>query len=123
MGMDRKTVLIVDNENGIRDLLGMSLAGAGYNPVLCEDGKHAILYISNADLIITDFSMPGGMNGAELTKIAKREKPGMPVIIMTGTPLEIPSDHLADQVIEKPFKFEQLREAVANLLQKGGCHG
>ncbi len=114
--MDKKTILIVDDENGIRDLLGMSLAGAGYNPILCEDGKHAIPHIDSADILITDFSMPG-MNGVELAKIAKQQNPGMPVIIMTCTPRDIPANHPADEVIEKPFGFEQLKKVIADLLK------
>ncbi len=112
-----KTILIVDDEDEIRDMLGKSLATFGYNTLLCEDGEHAIPHINSADVLITDFNM-SGMNGAELTKIAKREKPGMPVIIMTGTPWEIPSDHLADQVIDKPFDIEQLREVIAGFLRR-----
>ncbi len=115
--MDKKTILVVDDEGGLRDLLGMSIANNGYETIICEDSEHAVPRINQADLLITDFNMPGGMNGAELTKIAKREKPNMPVIIMTGTPLDIPSDHLADKVLEKPFKFEQLKEVIADLLQ------
>ena len=114
--MNKKTILVVDDEDGIRDLLGMSLAGTGYNPILCEDGKHAIPHIDSADILITDFSMPG-MNGVELAKIAKQQNPGMPVIIMTGTPGDIPANHPANEVIEKPFRFEQLKKIIADLLK------
>ena len=115
--MDKKTILVVDDEIGIRQLTEMSLAGIGYNPIICENSEQAIPHISSADLLITDLNMPGGINGAELTKIAKREKPNMPVIIMTGDPGDIPADHLADKVICKPFEFEQLKEVIADLLQ------
>jgi DNA-binding LytR/AlgR family response regulator len=50
--------------------------------------------------------MPGGMSGAQLARIAKHEKPGMPVFIVTGTPSLVPDGHLADKVIAKPFKIE-----------------
>ncbi len=115
--MAKKTILVVDDENGIRSMLGEFLAMFDYDTIVCRDSEHAIPYISKADLIITDFNMPPGMNGAELTKIAKREKPGMPVIIMTGTPWDLPVDHRADTVVEKPFKIEQLKKVIANLLQ------
>ncbi len=114
--MDKKTILIVDDENGIRDLLGMSLAGAGYNPILCENSEQAISHINEADLILTDLNM-SEMNGVELVKLAKRQRPELPVIIMTGTPQDVPSNHLADQVIEKPFRFEQLKKIIADLLK------
>ena len=115
--MAKKTILVVDDENGIRSMLGEFMSIFGYDPIICEDGEHAIPNIGKADLIITDFNMPPGMNGTELTKIAKREKPGMPVIIMTGTPWDIPVDHWADAVVEKPFQIEQMKKVIANLLQ------
>lgn len=122
--MAKRTILVVDDENGIRSMLGEFLAMFDYDTIICKDGEHAIPNIGKADLIITDFNMPPGMNGAELTKIAKREKPGMPVIIITGTPWDIPADHWADAVVEKPFRIEQLKKVIANLLNKplGGCY-
>ena len=114
--MAKKTILVVDDVASIRNLLEDFLTSYGYDPILCENGEHAVPYINQADLLITDFNMPPGMNGVELTKIAKREKPGMPVIIMTATPEDVPIDHLADKVIEKPFSIKQLEKAIASLV-------
>ena len=114
--MDRKTILVVNDNEGIRDMLGELLIMRGYDPIICEDGEHAIPYISEVDLLITDFNM-SGMDGIELTKMAKQQKPGMPVIIITGAPEDIPVGHLADQVIEKPFDIGHLKKVIADLLQ------
>lgn len=111
-----KTILVADNERGIRHLLKDFLTFYGYDPITCEDGEHAVSHISSADILITDFNMPPGMNGAELAKIAKRQKPDMPVIIMTGDPRNIPADHLADQVVEKPFEIGKLKKIINDLL-------
>ena len=111
-----KKILVVDDDDGIRYLLEDLLDWVGYSPIICKNGEHAISYIKQADLLITDFNMPPGMNGAELTKIAKREKPSLPVIIMTGNPKDIPANHLADQVIDKPFKNGELEKVIADLL-------
>lgn len=116
----KKTILVVDDRDGVRYTLEGFLAWVGYNVLLCEDGEHAISYINQADLLITDFNMPPGMNGAELTKIAKREKPNLPVIIMTGEPENIPVDHLADKVVEKPFDTKQLEKIIASILKEEG---
>jgi|SRR3989344_2188107 len=113
--MNKKTILVVDDVASIRNLLEDFLIFTGYRPVIYEDGKQAVSHISSADMLITDFNMPG-MNGAELTKIAKRQKPGIPVIIMTGKPEDIPTDHLADAVVEKPFGIE-LSKIIADLFQ------
>ncbi len=114
--MAKKTILIVDDDHGIGKMLGLSIEMLGCAPIICTDGEAAILHIKSVDILITDFNMPG-MNGVELTKLVKQQNPGIPVIIMTGTPLDIPSDHLADQVIEKPFGFEQLKKVIADLLK------
>ncbi len=116
--MEKKIkILIVDDEIGIRQLTGMLLAEVGHSTILCEDGEHAIPHISSADLLISDFNMPG-MNGVELAKIAKRRKPDLPIIIMTGIPGDIPTDHVADKIIEKPFKIAQLEEIINELSRK-----
>lgn len=112
-----KTILVVDDEREMRSLLKDSLTIVGYNVLPCENGGLAIEYISKADLLITDFSMPPGINGAELTEIAKRQKPGLPVIIMTADPGKVPANHLADKVINKPFRVEELKKVIADLLQ------
>ena len=114
--MDKKKILAVDDDRTTRYFLEHFIVETGYSPIICEDGEQAIPHIGSADLLITDLNMPG-INGAELTKIAKREKPDMPVIIITGDPKGVPVDHLADMVIEKPFKFERLKEIVADFLR------
>lgn len=115
---NKKTILVVDDSFVIRDLIGNFLTRIGYDILLCESGKRAACQcVSQADLMITDFNMPGGMDGVELTKVAKSYKPDMPVIIMTGSLLEsLPTNHLADEVISKPFEFEQLKKIIAKLL-------
>ncbi len=110
-----KTILVVDDSKEMRNLLRVCLIELGYKTILCEDGQYAVPHINQADLLITDFNMPK-MNGVELTEVAKREKPDMPVIIMTGAPENVPIDHLADKVIEKPFEIRHLEKVIADLL-------
>ena len=116
--MDKKTILFVDDNKAMRYILKEFLAMSGYSTIICEDGKHAIPHINSADMLITDLNMPGGISGVELTKIAKRKKPGMPVIIMTATPWDVPTtdDNLADAVIDKSFSLKTLREIINNFM-------
>ena len=112
----RKTILIVDDDKVVRIVLKEIIEMLGHNTISDEDGEHATQHISSADLLITDFSMPKGMNGAELAKMAKRERPDLPVIIMTGTLADVPSGHLANAVIEKPFDVELLEKVITDFL-------
>ncbi|MDP2651918.1 MAG: response regulator [bacterium] len=102
-----KTVLVVDDNVVIGRMTEAVLDLLGLNTILCEGGKQAIPRISEADALITDFLMPE-MNGAELVQEAKRQKPGMPALIITGTLADVPKDHLADGVFGKPFYIEEL---------------
>jgi len=116
--MDKKTILFVDDNKAMRYILKEFLAMSGYSTIICEDGKHAIPHINSADMLITDLNMPGGISGVELTKIAKRKKPGMPVMIMTGAPTDIPANHVANEIIEKPFDVKRLRKVISDLLRR-----
>lgn len=103
-----KTVLIVDDTRTMREFLKELIESLGFRTIVCDDGEEAVPHICEADVIITDFLMPK-MNGAELARIAKSQRPEMPVLMVTGTLLnEIPKDHQADKVIEKPFQNEEL---------------
>jgi len=115
---NRKKILVVDDEKSIREILKRFCQYFGYEPILCEHAGQAIHRIAEADLVITDFLMPPGMDGAQLAKIIKTEKNGTPVIILTGTPQEVPNDHPADILIGKPFQLKRLRETIENLLSR-----
>lgn len=113
---NKKKILIVDDEKPIRGILERFCRHFGYEPILCEHAGQAIHRIADADLVITDFLMPPGMNGAQLARVVKTEKKGTPVIIITATPQEVPNDHSADVLIGKPFQLEGLRKTIETFL-------
>ncbi len=116
--MDKKTILIVDDEEGIRDMLERFCQHYGYKSILCENAGQAIHRIADADLVITDFEMPPGMNGVQLAKIIKTEKNGTPVILITGKPWGVPEDNPADVIIPKPFQSEGLQKTIETFLSQ-----
>jgi excisionase family DNA binding protein len=81
----RPRVLVVDDEASIRDLLSRTLALADYDVDLAPDGRTALdrLRIFPYDLLITDLRMPG-IDGLSVIREARRLKPDIPVIIITG---------------------------------------
>jgi len=115
--MDKKTILIVDDDRDLGKMLGITAQMLGYAPILCAGGDEAIPHVKSVDILITDFNMPG-MNGVELAKIAKQQNPDLPVVIMTGTPQDIPIDHLADEIVEKPFGIARLQEIITEFQKK-----
>ncbi len=78
-------VLIVDDEEGIRKVLGISLADVGYEVHTAEDGRVAVQAVKRLlpDIVLTDIRMPG-MNGIDLLGFIKEKFPDIEVIMITG---------------------------------------
>ena len=84
-GDSRYKVLVVDDEEGIRDLLSRTLAMADYDVDTTADGVSALESIRNDGykLVIADLRMPG-MDGLTLIREVKQINPQLPIIIITG---------------------------------------
>lgn len=80
-----KRLLLVDDEEGIRKVLGISLADIGYDIVTAEDGKQGLSLFreQRPPIVITDIKMPV-MDGIELLQQIKRDDPDTEVIMLTG---------------------------------------
>ncbi len=78
-------VLLVDDEEGIRKVLGIYLEDAGYEVHTSDNGFDASKMIESVtpDIILTDIKMPG-MSGLELLKFAKAQNPDTEIIMITG---------------------------------------
>ncbi len=83
--MKPRRVLVVDDEESIRELLRKTLALAAYDVDIAADGGTALglLRASTYDLLVADLKMPG-MDGLTLIRQAKRMQSDLPVIIVTG---------------------------------------
>ena len=85
-------ILLVDDSTSCLDLLGEILTGAGYPCVGVGSGEEA-LETSATDrplAVVTDYSMPG-LDGGELADALNVRHPGLPIILVTGEPLDAPS--------------------------------
>ena len=103
------TILVVDDEVPMRDLLNSILTRDGYRVLLADCGAAAldILECESVDLVISDLKMPG-MNGFELLKRIKADHPEVGVIMVTafGDTYTVKDAILlgADDFVTKPFK-------------------
>lgn len=79
------TILLIDDEQDIRDCLGEMLTGSGYTVLSSGDGLSALELLRGraVDLVITDHSMPG-MDGTEFVRCLRETNSRMPVVYMTG---------------------------------------
>ncbi|MCK4767953.1 MAG: response regulator, partial [Desulfobacula sp.] len=82
---DQVSILIVDDEEDIRDVLEIALKDIGYTVFLAENGEKAleIFKSKDPDIVITDIKMPV-MDGIELLRQIKRENPATEVLMITG---------------------------------------
>ena len=108
MEQEERSLLLVDDEEGIRMVLGISLTDRGYQVHLAEDGRHALALFDakQPEVVLTDIKMPG-MDGIELLKAIKQKSPETEVIMITGhgdMDLAIQSlKHDATDYITKPI--------------------
>jgi two-component system phosphate regulon response regulator PhoB len=117
--MARKTILVVDDEAPIRDMLRVALEMADYNVVEAADAQdgHAIIIDQKPDLVLLDWMLPG-TSGVELARRLRREDvtQGIPIIMLTAKGEEDNKiqglEVGADDYITKPFSP---RELVARL--------
>jgi len=110
-------ILLVDDEQDIRDVLQMALVDAGYGVLLAENGEEAwrVFQDKRPALVVTDIKMPV-MDGIELLRRIKREMPETEVIMITGhgdMDLAIKSlKHEATDFVTKPINVEALEIAL-----------
>ena len=116
--MRKLKILVVDDNEGIRELLETFLSYDGHKVSLATDGfqaQQALLKENGGyDLVITDHRMPK-MLGVELVRWIKMNYPEIKVILMTGDGKEVTSVALAagaDQILDKPFDHDQLIKAI-----------
>jgi excisionase family DNA binding protein len=94
-------VLVVDDEESVRNLVGQFLAADGCNVRLAADGVEGLARLNGevVDLVLLDLKMPG-MNGPEFLRELRRRNENLPVIVLTGYP---DSDLMVEAMRHGPF--------------------
>ena len=120
--VERPRILVVDDESSIRDLLVKALAlEERYDVDTASDGRSALerLRLYPYDLLIADLKMPG-IDGLSVIREAKRLKPDLPVIIITGYSTETAAIEAVNLGVSgyltKPFRVPQVLTAAAKAI-------
>ena len=121
--MESPSILIVDDEAGIRDLLTDALGLAGYRTAIAPDGMAASIMLRTApvDLVIADINMPH-LNGYEFLDRLRTSGDMTPVLFLTAR--DDNSDVSqglrlgADDYVTKPFRLEELLLRIAAILRR-----
>ncbi len=114
-----KRVLAVDDSKTMRDMVGFTLRGAGYEVVEAEDGQHALATLGSdrVDLVITDINMPN-MDGIMLVKTLRSDPNhrSTPILVLTTEADEAKKNEGraagATGWLVKPFEPEKLLKVV-----------
>jgi DNA-binding response OmpR family regulator len=116
---DRPTVLVVDDEEDLRDIMRRMLERRGFDTLVAADSEQAIAACRDHDgdiqVLITDLGLPGA-SGGELSRAATALRPGMGVVYISGLPKDIAVTKglIGDDalLVKKPFTSEVLIEAL-----------
>lgn len=123
--MEKKKILVIDDEPGIVKVLQIRLEQAGYKVVSAYDGESGLLKMKEEkpDLIVLDIMMPG-MDGYQVCEEIKTDPSteNIPVIILTaknmGDDFDMAMEKRADWYITKPYNDEHLLKRIDGLIRK-----
>ena len=118
-----ETVLLVEDDNDVRELLGKTLERHGYHLLQASTGKEALEFVGNAalpiDLLVTDAVLPE-LSGPALAAHAMRLRPGIRVLFISGytddAMLRLGVSNRNEAFLQKPFGSEALLRKVRQLL-------
>jgi len=126
--MPKGKIMVVDDEEDVRETLRLQLEAENYNVIEAGDGEEAIKVLrtgdnlTNCGLILCDIRMPK-VNGIEYIDYLKEQAPGIPVVVITGYPdTEMAVGLLKKGVkgyLVKPVESERLMKIVNKLVAKG----
>lgn len=121
----RKTILVVDDDSHIREVLDVRLSSAGYEVIQASDGGEALELLGGTpvDLVISDIRMPG-LDGLELQARLEKTAPTLPIIFLTayGSIQDAVKAIKSGAVdyLTKPFEGRELLDKVSKVLSKSG---
>jgi signal transduction histidine kinase/CheY-like chemotaxis protein len=113
-------ILLVDDDPEVRAVAAAMLREAGHRVIEAGSGGAALEHLATdaprIDLLIADVAMPG-MNGFELARAARQQRPGLPILFVTGFADIGRSEGRREVVLQKPFRAEELAAKIAEVLR------
>jgi DNA-binding response OmpR family regulator len=121
-----QTVLVIDDDEGLRDTIGLMLETEGFRPVLADNGKTGLQQSLSLrpDLVLVDLRMPG-LSGVEVCKQLRAAGMKTPLIVLSAVGDEMDKVLLleigADDYVVKPFGTRELLARIRALLRRSSA--
>lgn len=121
-GMTAITILLVDDEFFLTEIMTDAFAEDGFDVVVANDGASAMAIIEDATVpiaaLVTDINMGPGANGWTVARRARKVQPGLPVVYTTGGAAHewVANGVTASVLVTKPFPVSEIVGAVHGLL-------
>lgn len=117
----RESILLVEDDPDIRDFVARALLGLGYTVREAPNGKLALDILDidiSLDLLLSDMTMPGGLSGFDLVVEARKRRPNLKILCMSGHAdgIDASLKPLGCALLEKPFLKQDLARAVRSTL-------
>ena len=120
-----QTILVIDDDEGLRDTIGVMLEQDGFRAVLAGDGRSGFdkAVTLKPDLVLVDLRLPG-MSGTEICKQLRAAQVKTPIIVLSAMGDEIDKVLLleigADDYVVKPFGTRELMARIRAVLRRAG---
>jgi signal transduction histidine kinase/ActR/RegA family two-component response regulator len=118
-------ILVVEDEDDVREVTAATLERLGYRTTVARDGREALAILGTSgdfDLLFTDYVMPNGLNGAQLARAALRLRPRLKVLVTSGYARQsgTADDAGVDDfpMIAKPYRSADLAARIRELLDR-----
>jgi PAS domain S-box-containing protein len=123
-----KKILVVEDEELVRDFVVGQLIGLGYEVIEASNGTEAMKVLATGmaiDLLFSDVMMPGHIKGDELARQARRLRPHLKVLLTSGYTQDMIADNIGIDmsILSKPYSRQQFAEAIRTALDDAGSVG
>ncbi|TCP96406.1 PAS domain S-box-containing protein [Sphingomonas sp. PP-F2F-A104-K0414] len=120
-----QTVLLVEDEIAIRELVSEILGDAGYRVLTASNGPMGVSILRSnerIDLLVTDVGLPGGLNGRQVADAGRAARPELKILFVTGYAANaaVGAGHLDEgmEILTKPFNMIELERRVGELISR-----
>jgi len=120
MSTPSATVLVVEDEFLVRDMIAEELREAGFAVLEAGDGAAAASIINSPDridILFTDIRLPGSLDGWEVARVARRARTALPVIYATGYTVDRMAEVPGAIFLHKPYEPSTIVETIRRLLR------